>query len=1601
MQKHSRFSLITNFVLILFMISFNNASQEALIGDNFIKNYLFCVEQNDQIIHSTRTEHYFQMFRTNVKTDEVTSFGDIAEAAEQMLVDWDAEYEQMLRKFKANYLSLNTYTSGFYSERFSPIANFTWLRLKEMFTSEERFVEWEDDRSKTMTMDQYTNLVPPHKNLIEEFEVMQSKLDLWGENYMNLNLEIEVDPVEQFNMMKAKTIQYLALIFIAGFEYEKDQVFYTEDNTLLTFWSTFHPWLNLNQCNGLVNMALAGKLGQVKTIDILNKLLSTQVGNIQNPVQLVYDGQTLANFAQQIDEIKFLQKNNGEWKFYTEENLNDLHEMNMDDGVSDRINFDKIRIEKPKDCLEFIADMEGFVSLKSVFKQANKFMVENFYYYFIEYLLLRASTTPMEFTDEVRRVRAVQIIYIFMNKILNDDYPKMKQMQPGQAVLHVIIRILKGLGEDGDLRDLIDSGYLDETTENYIYMLLFIITENNDIPKPEESEELDRLRDESEIDEDEPNFKIDVRNNRFAYIIRRVYALAGNSKTAGYKYVARYKKKHYQTDLLEDNEIFKLDNNFFLLEQKMNLAYTGGDFEFTDESQAYEHAKNQYFEAAIEKSKNVNVPMFKLVKYFITKYNELVKKQPPSNIDPNKWLQDEYNKLFLEKLGLLKSNFMEMEYVKAVIFAINHIKKDMPQFDYLLTQKLKDNDKINLFEFMKRILTSLKHIRSQNRTIVEDTVDIESDIYDDQSAIFAGERFHTMLLDIEYYFGPKLKMMMEEHNQKNGPKVEYRDLKQIMVTLEDQFNMKKGERQSENTVNFRLMMTWNIFDDIEEYMPLISKFIEETKTNDMQGSNALKMEMLVENYTNMYIAILEHRIFAATNSFSFGSPEERIENMLAYLMMVHDQYNAMFEQPLPDKEIRFSKLDARQVENLIYFMNYRRKAQLIEQKEDDSSIVMSSIYFPYAFREIYVLTDNHPELRSILETECKDILTKLKIEKNLRADDYSQTKFTEEDMQNEQFRFCILMQFNRDMIDLIESQATINNGRDVMLTLTRESIFQALIVPYYDKLPAHDLVIQVFNINMSHAKAAARESAEKFSNYIALLDTFLLILDDLEDGRNDTMEIENIGSNEINEIMKNFCLGLERTDEGENRRINLMFIRHMLLEKLQPKFLAPGKNLKDIYNAYTQSPVNTDKVNEYLGRLRYGILEDQNVETMGLNPKGSEIDGELLTLLLIYAPHNEFTVELLYLGNFMSKLPQFVRMAQDNIGYLNKDYKTPKSMPEVFELAYNRKIEILNRTKEGLDKEATLAFDQEYDFDLGFDNPDDLDNHGVNSMWESEEIVINQNSLESNNESTDKLTKVLIGTSVEKIELNSSQSHLDGKEIFIDHIMKKSHMESDVNVNKIVTGLESSLEESQMSLNGINVVSTKLQYAENAIDPLNIVKQQTGHQSSLSIEDHNPSLNKQFQNEAIEDEMQSKIKTMIRLNFKGNSQEDMSAQMKEVQDAAKRLITKFNPEQCKVTVSGSEVNTSQKLNAKMTTHLSKQVSAFNMTNEEVHISGSHNAKINMVEHGVVEPIVLTSGKFNQSMNSSEHSNQTEMKKIIATGIKNIAKSGSQNFLRLV
>ena len=286
---HSRFINLLHIVLLFTLVNFSSASQDDLRQENFIQRFLYCNQFDLSYSKTSQSDHYFKMISTNMKNSPPESFKDMADSAEKMLNEWFQTTNQMVETFKEQYLNINTYTTKFVDERFSPMVNLVWKKVIASFGSEERFADWVESRSPWMSLNEFTNLVDAQIHLIEEFKTLDnSVLEGWMDNLPNIVGELTINGPEMYGFMRQETVLYLSLIFIAAFEDQRDDVFYTDDNSLENFWRVFYPWLDMGTCNRLVNAAYNGVLPQVKNRNQLTQLLSANIPHMNMDLSLIH-----------------------------------------------------------------------------------------------------------------------------------------------------------------------------------------------------------------------------------------------------------------------------------------------------------------------------------------------------------------------------------------------------------------------------------------------------------------------------------------------------------------------------------------------------------------------------------------------------------------------------------------------------------------------------------------------------------------------------------------------------------------------------------------------------------------------------------------------------------------------------------------------------------------------------------------------------------------------------------------------------------------------------------------------------------------------------------------------------------------------------------------------------------------------------------------------------------------------------------------------------------------------------------------------------------------------------------------------------------------
>ena len=372
MRSPIGFTLFSKLFLVLLALHATKASQENLISNDFIRFNLYCVAKGNGYEVSTINEHYFYMFKTNSQDTPVESFEQVLIAGHKMLVEFQESVRIKIETFKTEFMNFNHYYSNFEDARFHPFNNQIWVNLKMLFNSQDRFENWRKDRTVLLSGNYFTNLIQTQRSLMEEFPKFDQLLVVWKQKFTQLEGVPDMSQVDQlasefqakFNSMKQETIYYLALVFMAAFEKEETAQIVATDNVLSSFWNVFQDWLDLGVCNRLVHGAINGGLAEVRNIDSLHHFLYTEEANIfQNEVKLVWDFEgrtTLEEFKTVITDSESMEKN---WDFFTEDQLAYAVELSNNDEITQKIEFDMVRLEEDQYCNTYITDIKHFFDI--------------------------------------------------------------------------------------------------------------------------------------------------------------------------------------------------------------------------------------------------------------------------------------------------------------------------------------------------------------------------------------------------------------------------------------------------------------------------------------------------------------------------------------------------------------------------------------------------------------------------------------------------------------------------------------------------------------------------------------------------------------------------------------------------------------------------------------------------------------------------------------------------------------------------------------------------------------------------------------------------------------------------------------------------------------------------------------------------------------------------------------------------------------------------------------------------------------------------------------------------------------------------------------
>ena len=1617
MQYKSTIFFKTTLFISLFLLLGVNSTVEELTMDTFIKHKLYCEGSSTETETQYIKTHYFLMNETIVKKSPPGSLKDVMESANKLLENFQMEVNFKINAFVSDYMNVGTYTGNFMTERFDSFNNLVFTVIETMFKEKSRFKDWKsvDDRTtNVIASNVFTNLIGSQRSLIMEFEKMAQVVKSIQSSISSVTGTPSPDSPKMFTQMKEETIQYLALIFIAAFEHDSNSQFSSQDNILESYWEHFYDWLEVSRCEILVNGAYNGALDKIKDVDQLKAFLkNNQNSSAIDQIKLKQDVNEVKKMSQNLPDLGAKIGSIKNWGFFEIQNLEELMKFSDDNEVNQKVSFDIFRLEDKKHCLQVIKEFKNFLDMKKTYQNKVKYMGALEYYYIIEYLLalINDSSLKAEFPDAHHRKKAIQIIYLFINKIWLEDRAILDKMENfGLRFVHIVTRILIGLDAEEDLRLIIKTNELDEETELYIYKLFIIITESSDLPKGD-SDELNKKKGKTIVDDEEEKFKINLPNPRFRKVIDRFFIYAKQSKNAP-TWIVRYKKKHFTQDIIGKNKMFEYDIKFFELEQKMAKNFEKS-FTFEKEKKEYEALKIKYLKEVKGFSGNeitmTNDAILDLGGYYLLKVSELFKKFKETKVTDKKVVKDGIDKILLEHFGKLKSNMIEKEYYKTLIYvhAKSGKKIPLPDFKYILRTSIKDDDRLDLFEYMKRIISYIKHTKKKNGDQLIDTLDINTNHFDDKSEIRNGERFQTLLLDVVEFFEPELRFIQRK-NLENGSSVSYSDIEHIINLIKTSL-LDKDEAVSNELENYRLMMKWNLFDDINEYLPLIKNFLNETKSYD-PVSSPLKIRLLTENYTNLYLAILEHRLFCAEHQFSFEEGKaDRIRNFIRYLEYKNNKYEVMIDQALPAKEVRYSALNVRELQNVIYFVNFRLKQA--EFLTDEINIKMSEIYYPYAFREIYLLSSNHPDLSQHINDECSAIYDDLLQEKKQRTADISSSTVLKKHSKDKNFKFCLLIFFNRDMVELVEEQGRINDKLEAHLTtITTEDIFMKLIVPYYDKLSAVDMIIQVFNLNMSHSSAASEMSASTFSSYITLLDYFFQIIDDLKDGRNDSLQVEKLNGVNGNKILVDFCRGINNDGSAEQIKYQMSFIRTILLEKLKPSFYQHSTDLLKIFTELTNGN-DKNKRSSFISKLSYGYKNG----TFDLSADGHVLDFRLLALLMIYAPHSEFTADVIFERNLIGALPKLISNARDNQSFLYREFTKEKNIDQVYKTCYDWILKDNQKVGITVDKEAsnTMNDDGEMDFDMLDNLEDELFNVEDNNMFEKEEVVVEQSDIESNikEDNSNELILVKVIEKERDMIVNEDELSLNVQPIVNEHIIVKDQSKLSEN-EKISQKITSEMIKLDQTNNfGIIIADDRSRNVSVDMEGLNVNQTiDSNNKKHISFSRDSETIERQIEDENLNSRITMNSQMVLRFQTTIDGDESNNqALLKKKMEALQKLTEKTMKDMASkknmtakitsVKVTSQQMS-SQRIQMNTRTSIQESIQEFNEISHSSNFKGANNNTIVYRDSNDIGSKFVSSQKDTKNyINSLLGDSQSSIKNLVQKTIGSLrfkSKSWSGN-----
>ena len=512
-----------------------------------------------------------------------------------------------------------------------------------------------------------------------------------------------------------------------------------------------------------------------------------------------------------------------------------------------------------------------------------------------------------------------------------------------------------------------------------------------------------------------------------------------------------------------------------------------------------------------------------------------------------------------------------------------------------------------------------------------------------------------------------------------------------------------------------------------------------------------------------------------------------------------------------------------------------------------------------------------------------------------------------------------------------------------------------------------------------------------------------MIIDDLKDGVNDSLTTKNLVNKKLNETLVKFCQSMDNSADDEEIQKQYIFIRTVLLERLRPSFVENGPNLREIFTNYTRgNPSNN--VNEFVSKITYGRVEPG--QKYDYNPEGTIVDFRLVSLLMIYAPHSEFTANVIHQKNMMSILPKLIMNAKENEGFIYKEFPNEGTMDNVYTNCKEYMMNKILATEMTVDDEAEIDFESGDEFDLDIEGlENDIFGENENQAFVEKEIVASVNTLDSTVVTDQETKKVLINVIDKVTEVIVDDNEDDTSPIINEHFIDQTK-EMTEDDNSLLSESERLSKMDNESFVGIVIRDSRENSSILSLENKDISsKIDSENHKHIVISNKMESVDKQITNSVVQDSIVHNAQFMI--NFKSplfNDSKNLQL-LQQKQQLLQKITNKVAQDLINNKAKEGNMGQAQVISVKQVSHrismdtksrVEESIQEFNDVNKKLHFTGSVNNQISYSIGGQSTVKNMRSVKDNSAYSNAIVGNlKTEFQDLISKKLQQIkAKSKS-------